>query len=64
VWDVSKGTHPVEVATRELGNGQLFTMQFSEDIPWTLACGGSKGELGIWDISENKNAEKVFGKAQ
>jgi WD40 repeat protein len=40
VWDISKGT-PVEVATREIGNGQIYSMQFSQDIPWTIACGGS-----------------------
>jgi len=25
-----------------------------------LACGGSKGELAIWDTEENEKIEKMF----
>ena len=35
-------------------------MQFCKDIPWVLATGGSKGELAIWDCSENKKIEDHF----
>ena len=64
VWDISKGSEPANVAQRDLKNGQLFSMQFSPDIPWTIACGGSKGEMGIWDISENKFCEQAFSKKE
>lgn len=40
--------------------GELFTMQFSQDIPWVLASGGSNGELAIWDTSENEDIETHF----
>lgn len=52
VWDVSSGT-PTEIATRDVKQGELFTMQFCRDIPWVVAAGGSKGELAIWDLSES-----------
>ena len=51
------GTNPLEVASKNMKQGELFTMQFCQDIPWVLACGGSKGELGVWDVSENKKVE-------
>ena len=35
-------------------------MQFCRDIPWVLATGGSKGEIAIWDTSENKGVEEHF----
>ena len=41
--------------------GELFTLSFYKDIPWVLAAGGSKGELAIWDVSENENILTHFG---
>lgn len=35
-------------------------MRFCEDIPWVLACGGSKGEIAIWDTSESLKIEEHF----
>ena len=35
-------------------------MRFCTDIPWVLACGGSKGEIAIWDTSESKKVEEHF----
>lgn len=35
-------------------------MRFCQDIPWVLACGGAKGEIAIWDTSENIQLEDHF----
>ena len=59
VWDVSSGT-PAEISTRDVKQGELFTMQFCRDIPWVLATGGSRGELAIWDLSESERIEGHF----
>lgn len=59
VWDVSSGT-PNEIATRDVKQGELFTLQFCRDIPWVIATGGSKGELAIWDLSESQRIEGHF----
>jgi len=33
--------------------GELFCAKFSEDLDYTLAVGGSNGELFIWQLEEN-----------
>jgi len=62
VWDIASngGTHPLCMGSREMNQGNIFSLQFCRDIPWVLACGGSKGEIAIWDISENINIENHF----
>jgi periodic tryptophan protein 1 len=40
---------PKCVAKRDLKQGELFSVQFYDDIPWVVAAGGSKGEVAIWD---------------
>ena len=35
-------------------------MQMYADIPWVLACGGSKGELAVWDTEEDKAVHEHF----
>lgn len=35
-------------------------MNFCRDIPWVMASGGSKGEVAIWDCSENLDIENHF----
>ena len=62
VWDIAAegGSKPLEVGSRHMKQGELFSMQFSNDIPWVLACGGSQGEIAIWDSSENISIESHF----
>lgn len=31
----------------------MFTVKFSEDLDYTIAVGGSTGELFIWQLEEN-----------
>ena len=62
VWDITAngGLKPAQIANKEMKQGELFTMQFCQDIPWVLASGGSNGELAIWDTSENIEIENHF----
>ena len=48
------------VYQKDLKQGELFSVQFYEDIPWVLAAGGSKGEVAIWDTEESDAIEKHF----
>jgi len=59
LWDILSegGTNPGLIASRNMKQGELFTMSFCQDIPWVLACGGQNGELIVWDVSENKTVE-------
>ena len=59
VWDISSG-EPQQVQQRDMKQGELFTLQFCQDIPWVVASGGSKGELAIWDLSESQIIEQRF----
>jgi periodic tryptophan protein 1 len=65
VWDVltcnTEGkAEPKLVSKRDLKQGELFSVQFYEDIPWVLAAGGSKGEVAIWDTEESVECETHF----
>ena len=40
--------------------GDLFSMSFCNDIPWVIASGGNKGEIAVWDCSENFDIENHF----
>jgi hypothetical protein len=35
-------------------------MQFCQDIPWLVACGGNTGEIAVWDTSETTEIEDHF----
>lgn len=45
---------------KDLKQGELFSVQFYDDIPWVLAAGGSKGEVAIWDTEESEAIERHF----
>jgi hypothetical protein len=44
-----------------LHQGELFNCSFSNDISNTIAAGGSKGELFIWQLEENKEFCNRYG---
>lgn len=69
VWDSSpealvenKG-EPVIVAEKFLKKttGELFCCRFAEDINHTIAVGGSKGELLIWQLEQSKTFCDKYG---
>lgn len=60
VWDISNGVSPIEVETKNMQQGELFSLRFCEDIPWVLAAGGSTGQMAIWDTSSSSKIEKHF----
>lgn len=59
VWDVSCAT-PQCVSSKDLKQGELFSVQWYQDIPWVLAAGGNKGEVAIWDTEESDTVAKHF----
>jgi periodic tryptophan protein 1 len=44
---------PTLVGKKAMSIGQIFTCSFFSGNPYLLACGGSKGMLAIWDVSED-----------
>lgn len=64
IWDISNTENgtllPKCVSKKDMSQGELFTVQFYEDIPWVLAAGGQKGEVAIWDTEEDKALRAHF----
>ncbi|THV07281.1 WD40 repeat-like protein [Dendrothele bispora CBS 962.96] len=64
VWNVdetSDGKQNVSlVSSRDLGVGKVFSTVWSPDDPLTVAAGGSKAKLQIWDVSSNAGARRAF----
>ncbi|KAG7451272.1 WD40 repeat-like protein [Guyanagaster necrorhizus] len=66
IWNVidndSSGKMNVTLVTsRDLGVGKVFSTTFSPDDPLTVAAGGSKAKLQVWDVGANFGARKAFG---
>lgn len=50
------------MVTQKIPNaGELFCGSFQEDNPWIFACGNSKGEVFVWDTTEDKKIVENFG---
>ena len=62
IWDIAAngGTKPEMIGSRNMKQGDLYSMSFSNDIPWVLASGGNTGEIAVWDVSENLDIENHF----
>ncbi|KAJ7593361.1 WD40-repeat-containing domain protein [Mycena floridula] len=63
VWNVvEEDKRTVSLVTsRDLGIGKVFSTVFSPDDALTLAAGGSKAKLQVWDVGANFGARKTFG---
>ncbi|PKI74157.1 hypothetical protein CRG98_005395, partial [Punica granatum] len=61
LWDLANN-QPSCVASRSPKLGALFSVSFSEDSPFLLAMGGSKGILEIWDTLSDTAVSQRFGK--
>lgn len=59
LWDLKNG-EPKLISMKDMKVGELFTCQFYQDNPWVIACGGAKGEIGIWDTEEDKLIKNHF----
>ncbi|CAN0857630.1 Uncharacterized WD repeat-containing protein C17D11.16 [Linum grandiflorum] len=60
VWDLSNN-QPSCVASNNLKAGGVFSICFSEDSPFLMAIGGSKGNLKVWDTLSDAGVSRRFG---
>ena len=67
IWDITANASPdgqtytpACIQTKDLKQGDLFSVQMYADIPWVMAAGGQKGELAIWDTEEDGKVLKHF----
>lgn len=61
LWDLTNN-QPSCIASRNPKAGAAFAVSFSDDCPFFLAIGGSKGKLQLWDISSEDAVLKKYGK--
>nr|UUJ75346.1 WD40 transcription factor [Juglans regia] len=60
LWDLSNN-QPSCVASQNPKAGAVFSIFFSEDSPFLLAIGGSKGKLEVWDTLSDAGVARRFG---
>lgn len=61
LWDLSNN-QPSCVASQNPKAGAIFSIAFSDDSPFLLAIGGSKGRLEVWDTLSDLGVGGRFGK--
>ena len=59
LWDIQDG-RPTCVTSKSMGVGDLLCGQFFMNDPYMLAVGGSKGQVALWDTSEQSSIERKF----
>ncbi|KAL8528628.1 hypothetical protein ACS0TY_006173 [Phlomoides rotata] len=60
LWDLSN--EPSCIASKNPKAGAVFSISFSEDCPFTLGIGGSKGKLEVWDILSDAEVARRYGR--
>ncbi|ESW14506.1 hypothetical protein PHAVU_008G287000 [Phaseolus vulgaris] len=60
LWDLSNN-QPSCVASKAPKAGAIFKISFSEDNPFLLAIGGSKGKLELWDTFSESGVSRKYG---
>ncbi|KAG5064848.1 hypothetical protein JHK85_006031 [Glycine max] len=60
LWDLSNN-QPSCVASKSPRAGVIFKISFSEDNPFLLAIGGSKGKLQVWDTLSDAGISRRYG---
>jgi len=61
LWDLSNN-QPSCIASLNPKLGAIFSVSFSHDNPFWLACGGSKGKLKVWDTLTEPAVAQKFGR--
>ncbi|RDX68779.1 hypothetical protein CR513_52195, partial [Mucuna pruriens] len=60
LWDLANN-QPSCVASKSPRVGAIFKISFSEDNPFLLAIGGSKGKLQVWDTLSDSSISRRYG---
>ncbi|XP_058213841.1 uncharacterized WD repeat-containing protein C17D11.16-like [Rhododendron vialii] len=60
LWDLSN-KQPSWVSSYNPRAGDVYSISFSEDSPFLLAIGGSKGTLEVWDTLSDAGVSRRYG---
>ena len=61
IWDIA-GNTPVCVETKAMGIGDVFCVNYYQDDPFLLACGGEDGKVALWETAESTAVSRKFRK--
>ena len=61
IWDVSSNQFEL-VIEKKMQVGALFAASFYSDSTFLVAAGGSQGTVAIWDLLEDANVRRKYGK--
>ncbi|XP_027169100.1 uncharacterized WD repeat-containing protein C17D11.16 [Coffea eugenioides] len=61
LWDLSNN-QPSCVASKNPKAGAVFSVSFSDECPFLLAIGGSKGKLELWETLSDAAVSTKYGK--
>ena len=69
LWSVEGGAAgdsgavlPSLLASKEMRVGSVWSASWDVDVAALLACGGDKGKVAVWDIRENADVVRKYGK--
>ena len=60
IWDVHDTRGPRKVIQKEVGVGKLYTVSFYPSSELLLGCGGTGGELGLWELASERAVVEAF----
>lgn len=58
LWSVEGGLMPKQLVAQDLKVGAIFSAAFCADAPFTLAAGGAKGEVAVWNLMGHEDVSK------
>jgi WD40 repeat protein len=65
LWDAhcneSESNIPKACGVKDMAVGKLYSVSFYPSAPWLLGCGGSSGDLALWDMSQEMAIQSSFG---
>lgn len=65
LWDAhcieSESNNPKACGVKDMAVGKLYSVSFYPSAPWLLGCGGSSGDLALWDMSQEMAIQSTFG---
>ena len=67
LWSVDGGSEggavvPSLLVSKEMRVGSVWSASWDVDAAALLACGGDKGKVAVWDIRENAEVVRKYGK--
>jgi len=63
IWDTHSihSNDPIQIASKEMGGGKLLCLGWYPSSDWLVGCGGTGGQLALWEMGQEDAIVKTFG---